>query len=224
MALFQRILTLSLFLLTPITLQAAPYFPADTIPPTIIAAPPAPQSAEWKKNVAHIIAIQQHPSSKDLKQANEEREMRPELLLDKAISRQSYPAIYALLDRVGETSLDVTDATKKYWNTRRPYLMDKRVKALIDAHDNPSYPSGHTTGSYLWAQVLALVWPEKRDMFMARAESIAQHRVLVGMHYPHDLEGGKALASILMGGLLQNAEFQKDLQQAKLEIQKTPQR
>jgi hypothetical protein len=40
------------------------------------------------------------------------------------------------------------------------------------------------------------------------------------MHYPQDLVGGKQLATLLIGGLAQNKEFQSDLQKAREELKK----
>jgi hypothetical protein len=38
------------------------------------------------------------------------------------------------------------------------------------------------------------------------------------MHFPHDIEGGKKLALLILGGLTQNSDFQQDLLKAKKEI------
>lgn len=216
MPLLRRCLFLTVFLAAH-TAYAAPYFNAATIAPTLIDPPPAVQSPEWQHDVEHIIELQRAPNAKDLEQAKAERNMKPEMVAedtDAALTRASRPKLYALLDRVSDTSYQVNNQAKNFWNTKRPYLMDQRIKPLIEPHDNPAYPSGHTSGSYVWAYVLAMVIPAERDRFLGRAESIAQHRVLVGMHYPHDLKGGRALALLIVGALTQNAEFRSDLQAA----------
>lgn len=205
----------------PAALQAEPYFTEDTLPPVLITPPPAVGSDAWKNDIDHIIKLQQQPDTQELKEAAAERDMSPEMItlaVDPKLTRAGFPLLYHLLDRVSDTSHSVSKGAKYYWKTKRPYIMDKRVKALIDAHDNPAYPSGHTTGSYVWAHVLGLVMPEKRAAFIARAGEIAHHRVLVGMHYPHDLDGGRQLALLIVGGLLQNKEFRQDLVQAQREI------
>jgi len=38
---------------------------------------------------------------------------------------------------------------------------------------------------------------------------------LVGEHFPSDIRAGKRLSLLIVGGLLQNSEFQKDFQVAK---------
>lgn len=69
---------------------------------------------------------------------------------------------------------------------------------------------------------MSLLIPEKTANFDRKAESIAQHRVLVGMHFPHDIEGGKQLSLLIMGGLLQNHGFMIDLQKAQKELKEHP--
>lgn len=202
--------------------DAEPYFAATTIPPFLLTPPLAPMSAAWNAEVEQIIALQANPDPKEVEQAAAERDMAPEMMVlavDPALARAAYPKLYALLDRVGATSYAVGGAAKQFWNTKRPYVADSRIKPLIKAHDNPSYPSGHTTGSYLWADVLSLLQPKNQAAFRARAEVTAEHRVLAGMHYPHDLAGGRELALLLMGGLLQNQAFLQDLAAANAELE-----
>jgi acid phosphatase (class A) len=112
-----------------------------------------------------------------------------------------------LIDRAFLTSKAVNDSAKNYWNTKRPYLMDKNIKALIKPHNNKSYPSGHTSSSYVAAHLLGLLIPEKRNQFYNRAAEIANHRILVGMHYPKDVEGGKEMALLIVGAFLENDQF-----------------
>lgn len=200
---------------------AEPYFSAQTISPVLLTPPLVPRSAPWNDEVETIIAIQKNASPTERSKAAEERNVHPEMMIkqiDPAITRQRYPALYHMMDRVSATSYKVGEASKNYWRTSRPYIMDTRVKALINAHSNPAYPSGHTTSSYSWAYALSQVMPDKRAALMQRAEEIAQHRVLVGMHYPHDIRGGKELALLITGGLQQNTEFQADCEKARAEM------
>jgi acid phosphatase (class A) len=147
--------------------------------------------------------------------------MSPEmmtLVVSPTLTRAAYPALYRVLDRIGDTAGPVNGTAKTYWNTKRPYLSDARIKSLIPATDSPAYPSGHSAGSYVWAHALGLLLPQYREQFYARAEEIAQHRVLVGLHYPHDVNGGKLQAMLIMGALLQNSSFLKEMDAAKAEL------
>jgi hypothetical protein len=39
------------------------------------------------------------------------------------------------------------------------------------------------------------------------------------MHYPQDIKGGQQMALLIVGALMQNDEFKKDFDAAKLELQ-----
>lgn len=201
--------------------HAEPYFKGNSVPSTLIDAPLAPGTDEWRREIGQILAMQKDAQPQDIAQARDERDLKPELVAEiiPSLTRQSSPATYKLLDKSEETAKAVTNVAKAHWNTRRPFIMDERIKALISPHNNPAYPSGHTSGSYVFAYVLALLMPEEREHLVARADTIAQHRVLAGMHYPHDIQGGKQLALIILGGLLQNPQFQNDLAAAREELQ-----
>lgn len=218
---FQKFFLLIFFI--NFSAEAAPYFPANSISPLLLDPPFKPQSAEWQNDIKEIVKMQKKFAPEEIDQALEEYHLRPEtviLTVEPSLTRADYPQLYKLFDRVEETSRNSTEVVKNYWNTKRPYLSDKRVSALITPHDNPSYPSGHTTGSYLYAHIMGLLVPQKRAEFEARAAQIARHRVLVGMHYPNDVVGGKQMALLLVGGLAQNPEFQKDFAAAQKELEK----
>ncbi len=204
----------------PAPLHAEPYFDAAAITPALLTPPLTPESEARKAEIEAIVALQAHAPEAEVKKALDERTMSPELItlaVDPGLKRTNFPALYTLLDRVADTTHPISDQAKEYWRTVRPYKADKRIKILVKAHTNNAYPSGHTTGAYAWAHTLSLVIPDKRAAFLARAEEIAQHRVLVGMHYPHDLAGGKELALLSIGALMVNPAFRADVEKAKAE-------
>jgi hypothetical protein len=59
---------------------------------------------------------------------------------------------------------------------------------------HPSYPSGHAAMVYLWAELIASFRPELTDPLMGAAFQVSNHRVIAGLHYPSDIEGGRQLA------------------------------
>ncbi|MCC7146479.1 MAG: phosphatase PAP2 family protein [Phycisphaeraceae bacterium] len=197
------------------------YFDPATLPPTLLTPPPAVGSPAWNAEIDQMVALQTNPDPAELKIAREERTLSPEMLILPVvpqITRAHCPLTYSLLERVNVTTQAVTSLAKDYYHTRRPYLMSPQVKPLIDPHDNPSFPSGHTSGGYVWAYVMGMLVEDKRADFLSQAESFAQHRVLVGMHYPADVRGGREVALLVVGALLQNPQFQNDLAKARQEL------
>lgn len=198
-----------------------PYFEQSSISPNLIDNPFSPESSEYKNEINYIINLQKNINIDELEKAFNERHLNVEMLIENIltdVSRENSPKLFKLLDKVNKTSKNINQNFKEYWDIKRPYLTNNNVKALIASHTNPSYPSGHTCGSYVLAYVLSLLYPQYKQNFLDKAEQISQHRVLVGMHFPQDIKGGKQLSLLIMGALLQNKNFQKDLKKAHSEI------
>ncbi len=203
----------------PANAYAETYFRASTVPPTLLT-PPFLDATGQQKELDYIIELQKQPSPEEVKRAAAEGPLNYEFIMqsvDPSLSRTSHPALFHLLDRVSDTAGGITGQAKEYWHTKRPYLTDARIKPLIGEEHSPAYPSGHTSGTFTMARVLGMIFTEKRTAFMARAEEVAQHRVLVGLHFPTDVAGGKELGALIIGALTQNEQFQKDLEAAKQE-------
>ncbi|MFZ9180353.1 MAG: phosphatase PAP2 family protein [Rickettsiales bacterium] len=203
--------------------NAQKYFDYDSVSPLAIEQPFTPFSKEHKNQIEQILLMQKNIEIEEIDKALEEKRLTPDtvvLNINKKLTRQKFPKLYHLLDRVGDTSRDVTEGFKNFWKIPRPSDVDKNVEILISPSKGYCYPSGHTTGAYIYAQVMSLLIPDLAEEYFDYANQVAWHRVQVGMHYPSDLQGGKQLAIYLIGGLMQNAEFQADLQEAKNELKK----
>jgi len=198
----------------------------QNLPPQLLPPPPAENSEAWQKQITAVLQAQQHLSQDDLAAIKDEQHLRLELMtapLGPAFTRKNLPQTFHLLDRVMASAEGVSEADKKFWHTRRPYLTDSRIHLYIDPIDkSPAYPSGHTSTSRVLAEVLGLLLPEKRTELRAHAESIARHRVEAGAHYPNDLDGGRAVAMLVVGSLTANEDFQDDLEAAREEIEIRP--
>lgn len=62
--------------------------------------------------------------------------------------------------------------------------------------------------------------PEKRDELLTRAKDYAWSRMIVGVHYPTDLDAGYASGALMAQAPMANAEFQKEFEPAKFELRK----
>jgi acid phosphatase (class A) len=200
---------------------AEPYFSSKILQFDLIDLPLNRSSKEYKKELSQIIAIQSNIDLDELELSAQEKNFTALTLIKRAnisANPKKNPQLFALLKNVTDTSISITDDFKNHFKTTRPYLADSRVKMLISPSKGYAYPSGHTTGSYIYAHVLGMIYPKKYSKLKEIAEEIAQHRVLVGMHFPHDIEGGKKLALLITGALTANNNFQQDLLKAKKEI------
>lgn len=201
----------------------SPYGALPSEGSVLLTTPALPGSAALEKETRTIIQMQTAPDKEELRQADSERDLDPEMIateVDVALIRGDYPMLFALLDRAGKTTGHAIGNAKKHWHTTRPYLANATIRPLIEAHDSYAYPSGHTVLGHVWAAILGMVLPDKKEDFRHQAEEIAQHRVLVGLHYPQDLRGGHELALLVLGHLLAQPEFMHDLALARGEAQR----
>ncbi|MDP4004542.1 autotransporter domain-containing protein [Methylobacterium sp. NEAU K] len=67
--------------------------------------------------------------------------------------------------------------------------------ALNGIATNPSFPSGHTTYAYTDGILLAMLMPQQYQNMLARAADYANDRIVLGVHYPLDIIGSRALAA-----------------------------
>lgn len=131
-----------------------------------------------------------------------------------------YPATFALVNNTQNDVYIITGFLKDHYKRLRPYAAHPdQVKALFTAKSF-SYPSGHASGSEGIADVLGLIFPDKKQALLDRALAIAQSRVIAGVHNPSDIEQGKELADKILALLQANPAFQKDLAAAQTEVKK----
>ena len=137
----------------------------------------------------------------------------------------------AALEFASRAALQVALATapaKRYWHRPRPYMASPEVERWGDvAPDYPmpadlarerdisAYPSGHTAFGTACAIVLAQLVPEQRAALFARARLYGESRVIIGAHYPSDVEAGRIIGTAAAAVMLRNAQFQEDLQRAR---------
>ena len=78
----------------------------------------------------------------------------------------------------------------------RPFQTIPGIKNLIEAPDKFSFPSGHTSFSFLFASLCTYVFPEFIFLFLLWAFSVGISRVVLGVHYPGDVIAGAILGII----------------------------
>ena len=82
---------------------------------------------------------------------------------------------------------------KKSLKRQRPATILSNYKSVIEAGDEFSFPSGHTSAAFLIVSLLVLFYGPVFIIFYLWAGSVALSRLVLGVHFPTDL---------LVGGLL----------------------
>ena len=88
-----------------------------------------------------------------------------------------------------------------YWSIKnslkrpRPQQAVPGLRSLIVASDQFSFPSGHSSGAFVLATALLLVYGGPVLVIYLWAAGVALSRVLLGVHFPGDILAGALMGS-----------------------------
>jgi acid phosphatase (class A) len=217
------LIVLALFAALPAAAREPPYLTAQDLDLAIILPPPVVAGSEAdREQQAVVLAAQRAASPERIAQAQRDVDESLETMfgavLGKSLGAADLPATTRLFDRLGETEEVVVGPAKKAFTRVRPYLSNPEIKPLVRPSTSGSYPSGHTTHVNAAAIVLAALVPEKRDAIWLRVRDYAWSRVIGGMHYPNDLDGGARAGTAIAVAAMGRAEFKADFEAARREL------
>ena len=85
---------------------------------------------------------------------------------------------------------------KKYHNRKRPYELDKNLKAtVLKSMQTPSYPSGHSVQGILIGNALKMKY--SKSAFMQTAKNISYSRRVAHAHYKSDSKKGDEIGNLM---------------------------
>lgn len=125
-----------------------------------------------------------------------------------------------------------TDQAKKRFHYPRPFIsagftdeghpdgvVPRMAKArYADLANSGSFPSGHTSSAFIAAITLGLLVPEAAPTLLERAEEAGYHRVVLGVHYPLDVIGGRMHAETVVADRLAGPDFRAAVSAATTEL------
>jgi acid phosphatase (class A) len=191
---------------------------------TLLAPPPTAGSAEDKADLEAAYAVASTATPEQVALAKDEVKLTPfhfAPVIGPWFQAGRFPKLEALFKEVETECKAVTSKGKKSWQRLRPYVVDPvRFPHAIE-HEKPtdySYPSGHSTRGTVYAQILAELFPEKREALVAKGREVGWLRVQGGVHYPTDIYAGRVLGQSLARDFLASPSFQNDLAAVKAEL------
>jgi acid phosphatase (class A) len=188
----------------------------------LLPPPPAAGSAMARQELQAVLAAQaaRTPADEDAARADTEHSVfRFADVFGDSFNAATLPRSAAFFARVAKFDKAEVKVVKDYWHHPRPPVVSPQVRPLAqEKPDDWSYPSGHATLGYSEAVLLANMVPEKRAEIFARADLYAQHRVVMGVHFPSDVEAGRLAGTVISAQLLHQAEWQADYQAARAEL------
>ncbi len=216
------VVLLVLAMVGPVAAAEPTYVTPDRLDLTkVLAPPPAPDSEQQKRDLAAVLAVQAARTS-----AQSERALADATagtfgfadVLGTNFSAQHVPAVAALLDKVRSDAAAVLAGGRNSWNRPRPFVVSTDVHSLGERPRGGSYPSVSATEAYLTAILLAGMVPEKGAALFARGREFGDERVILGVHFPSDIEAGRFAATALATVLMQDQAFMKGFAAARSEL------
>jgi acid phosphatase (class A) len=130
------------------------------------------------------------------------------------------PKLVALLQKAGGDTQRETNVAKNFYKRARPFRIDAGpiCQPESDLADSYDYPSGHTTGGWTWALVLADVVSDHASAILARGRAYGESRIVCGAHNASAVEAGRLSATITMTAVRSTAAYQRDLKAARAEM------
>jgi acid phosphatase (class A) len=130
------------------------------------------------------------------------------------------PLTIAVIEKASLDTNAQKDRAKDFYKRSRPFLIDRG--AVCQPRDKLArtwdYPSGHTTGSWTWALILADLAPDHAAAILARGRAFGQSRAVCGAHNASAVEAGWMTADVTMAAVRTTPAFQNDLAAARAEF------
>jgi len=137
------------------------------------------------------------------------------------LSAVDAPALSRVLIRSTADLFPLVGAAKDAYKRPRPYTEHEGPICIAPTDDltaSGSYPSGHAAAGWLYALMLAEIDPEHSDAIIRRGRAFGESRVVCGVHYLSDIEGGRLTASALVAELHGAPQFETDVASARAEL------
>ncbi|HWW20620.1 MAG TPA: phosphatase PAP2 family protein [Steroidobacteraceae bacterium] len=210
--------------------------PSDADMLRLLAPPPAVDSQAQRDDLKAVLEAQREARAHNTTEhAIEDSQLScgrvGDALGDTGVTSR-VPQVFEFLTEAGLEAAGLTSPPKTFWKRARPFAFSTDVEALGDmakgkapATQVPgfssaamsgadpahmSYPSGHSTFGTVCAILLAEMVPEKRAELFARGLDYAHSRMVLGAHFPTDLEGGRLTGTVAVDLLMHNPRFQHD--------------
>lgn len=187
----------------------------------VIAPPPTADSDAQASDLKAVLDAQAARSPAQIARANETERLAVFSFADvlgPTFAADKLPRTATLFQQVYDDVLILLKTGKERWNRPRPFLVSDKVKPSGEQPKSSSYPSGNALLGHLYAIILADILPEKSAVLFARGRETGDNRVIAGVHFPSDLEGGRQAAAAVAAALWTAPGFHHDLAAARTEL------
>ncbi len=157
-----------------------------------------PSAATTTAELAQMRAIEKQRSDADAKTTKryadgdgfDYLEQRMEALV-KSMPKAKAAKVRKAFKAAKKLASHATSAAKKHFDRTRPANQaGSGLDPSIATPKSKSFPSGHTSHAFAYAEVLAEVDPANANTYRDVAQQVAYSRVVGGVHYPSDIVAG----------------------------------
>jgi acid phosphatase (class A) len=194
--------------------------PASYNIPAIIPPSPEPGTTEYKIDTGYLKNARATSTKEVIEKANiasHDSVFDYSQTLGSWFNSRDLPKTTALFNEVDRETKEAIELAKHYFVRARPIYWHET--GSIEKSNGYSYPSGHTTRAFVWADLLSNALPDERQALHLQARQKAWYRVILGRHFPADVRAGKIFGKFLAKQFLLSPAFQKEWAGAAAEIQ-----
>ena len=187
----------------------------------LLPPPPTPDSAEGIADLASARAVFKNRTPAEQKRAEKDASLSIynfQPAIGDFFRKGEFPKVDILLESVKTNISEIINTPKKHWKRQRPYQLDPEL-ALGKPEESFAYPSGHSTRGTVQSLIMAELFPEKREAILEFGRTIGWDRVIIGKHFPTDVNAGRVLGKAIVRELKKSPAFQRDLAAAKAEVE-----
>ena len=192
----------------------------------LLPAPPTFGSEESQAEVNLMLQLQATRTKVDKHRISDEDGMSVFVFADVLgpwFNAHNCPKTADLFDQVESDSVYFAAVGKEHWQRPRPYTSVAALNPKGKMEKSYSYPSSHSTRGTVYAELLADIFPEKRQAILERGRQLGWDRVIAGVHYPSDVAAGRVLGQALAQAFEKSPEYQSRLAAVKAELEEASQ-
>ncbi|MFZ4775091.1 MAG: phosphatase PAP2 family protein [Terrimicrobiaceae bacterium] len=183
-----------------------------------IGPPPAPGSAAERRDIDRVLELQAQATPQKIAAAQRTLDLTV-FTFAKAIGPDFDPARFpqtsAFFRRLNDIVRATNDPLKAHFRRPHPFEADPRIRRLVDAPAQYSYPSYHGARCAVFWHTLALLDHHAADAFHAIALQVERQRVFAGEHFPSDIAAGRLEGRLIFAALERDPAFRADLEKLK---------
>jgi acid phosphatase (class A) len=191
-------------------------------PKKILPPPPAPGSLAAQADLETVLHVQAARTPEQVAWAKfieHDDLFKNARVLGDWFSAENLPFTAEFFHQIDDDGGLIFGDVKTLYPRQRPPFADARVQPCVELKTTGSYPSGHSSQAWMWAGLLAEIFPEKRTELLDRARDVAWGRVIGGVHYPTDTIGGKLLGDAIVAELLKLPAVQEAIRHCRAEAE-----